>query len=179
MPYRIRKTAESGSSQPVVIPDSILTKLYENSASLCSYQKYIHELLRLPKRRGSILIMHPTNLEEPTSLPKSGTTSKSFSFIDSVFHAPSNYHKPSSSAPISLAHVQSVLECPNHHVSLDYDSLEDDNQDDDKKSEPKNFPQDYPVQDNPDDDTPMRTVDIPSSEGLIVNDETNDMSIVL
>ncbi|CAI9278033.1 unnamed protein product [Lactuca saligna] len=119
------------------------------------------------------------DLEEPTSLPKSGTTSMSFSFIDSLFHTPSNYDKPSSSAPVSPAHVQSVLESLNHHVSLDYDSLEDDKPDDDKQPEPENFPQDSPVQDNPDDDTPMRMVDIPSTEGLIVDDKTNDMSIVL
>ncbi|CAI9292070.1 unnamed protein product [Lactuca saligna] len=70
-------------------------------------------------------------------------------------------------------------EIPSHHVSLDYDSLEDNNQDDDKQSKPETIPQGYPVHDNLDKDTPMRTVDIPSSEVLIVDDETNDMPIVL
>ncbi|CAI9285232.1 unnamed protein product [Lactuca saligna] len=161
MPYRIRTAAESGSSQPIIILDSILTKLDENSASLCSYQKYIQGITSPPKKKrkhsdhaskksakkkkiskssepppiSSPAITddnHGAYLEEPTSLPKYGTTSKSFSFIDSLFHAPSDYDKPSSSAPVSPAHVQSVLESPKHHVSLDYDSIEDDNQDDDK-----------------------------------------------
>lgn len=79
---------------------------------------------------------HGADLEEPTSLPKSGTTSKSFSFIDSLFQAPFDYDAPSSSALVSPARVQSVLESPTHHVSLEYESLEDDNQDDDKQSQP-------------------------------------------
>ncbi|CAI9283899.1 unnamed protein product [Lactuca saligna] len=118
---------------------------------------------------------HGADLGEPTSLPKSGTTSASLSFLDSLFQAPSDYDEPSSSS----ARVQSVLESPIHHVSLDYDLFKDDNQDDDKQSEPEAFPQGSPVQDNHDEDTPMQTVDIPSGEGLIVDDETNDMSIVL
>ncbi|CAI9279236.1 unnamed protein product [Lactuca saligna] len=167
-PYQIRTTSESGSSQPIIIPDSILTKLDENSDSLCSYQKYIQGIISPPKKKRN----HSDHASK-----KSAKNKKSKSI--SLFHAPSDYDKPSSLALVSPAHVQSVLESPNHHGSLDYDSLKDDNQDDDKQSEPENIPQDSLVQDNPDDDTPMRTIDIPSSEGLIVDDETNDMSIVL
>ncbi|CAH1432415.1 unnamed protein product [Lactuca virosa] len=119
------------------------------------------------------------DLEEPTSLPKSGTTSKPFSLLDSLFQAPSDYDEPSSSAPVSPVGIQSVLKSPSYHISLDYDSLEDDDQDDDKKSEPETFPKSSPVQDNHGEDTPMQMVDIPSSEGLIVDNDPNDMSIVL
>ncbi|CAH1413593.1 unnamed protein product [Lactuca virosa] len=135
--YRIRMASESGSSQPVIIPDSILTKLDENSASLCSYQKYIQGIISPPKKKrkhsdhtskkkakkkkksnqpppipSSVVSddNHGADLEEPTSLPKSGTTSKSFSFIDSLFQAPSDSDEPSSSAPVSPARVQSDLE---------------------------------------------------------------------
>ncbi|CAI9262184.1 unnamed protein product [Lactuca saligna] len=79
---------------------------------------------------------HGSNLEEPTSVPKSGTTSKSFSLIDFLFQSPSDSDEPSSSTPVPPAHVQSALESPSYHVSLGYDSLEDDNQDDDNQSEP-------------------------------------------
>ncbi|CAI9276478.1 unnamed protein product [Lactuca saligna] len=50
-PYRICMTSESGSSQPVIIPDSILTKLDENNASLYSYQKYIRGIISPPKKK--------------------------------------------------------------------------------------------------------------------------------
>ncbi|CAI9280917.1 unnamed protein product [Lactuca saligna] len=173
-PYRIRTTSESGSSGIISPPKK--KRKHSDHASKKSAKKKKKSKSSQPPTISSLSISddnHGADLEEPTSLPKSGTTSKSFSFIYSLFHAPSDYDKPSSSAPVSPAHIQSVLESPNHHVSLDYDSLEDDNQDDDKQSEPENFPQDSTVQDNPDDDTPMRTVDIPSSEGLIVDDKTN------
>ncbi|CAI9285659.1 unnamed protein product [Lactuca saligna] len=101
---------------------------------------------------------HGADLEEPISLPKSGITSKPSSFLDSLFQAPSDYDEPFSLAPVSPARVQSVLESPSHSVSLDYDSLEDDNQDDDKQSEPENLLQGSPVHNNLDEDALMEAV---------------------
>ncbi|CAI9298223.1 unnamed protein product [Lactuca saligna] len=119
------------------------------------------------------------DLDEPTFLPKYGTTSKLLSFLDSLFQTSSDYVKPSSLASVSPAVFQSVLESPSNHVSFDYDSLEDDDQDGEKQSELEDFPRSFPVQDNQDEDIPMQTVDIPFSEGLIVDNEPHDMSIVL
>ncbi|CAI9294425.1 unnamed protein product [Lactuca saligna] len=184
MPYRIRTEAESGSSQPgIILPPKKKRKHFDHASKKSAKKKKKKKSKSSqPPPISSAAVSddnHGANLEEPTSLPKSGTTSKSFSFIDSLFHALSDYDKPSSSSLVSPTQVQSVLESQNHYVSFDYDSLENDNQDDDKQSEPENFPQHSPIQDNLDDDTPMRTVDIPSSEGLIAHDETNDISIVI
>ncbi|CAI9291912.1 unnamed protein product [Lactuca saligna] len=157
-------------------------RLHSDHASKKSEKKKKKSKSSQPPPISSLAVSddnHGADLEEPTSLPKSSTTSKLSSFLDSLFQAPYDYDEPFSSAPLSPTRFHSVLESPSHHVSLDYNSLEEDNQDDAKQSKPENFPQDYHVQDNSDEDTPMRTVDIPSSEGLIVDDETNDMSIVL
>ncbi|CAH1422976.1 unnamed protein product [Lactuca virosa] len=207
-PYRIRTTSESDSSHPLILPDDILTKLDENSASLCSYQKYIQGIILPPKNKRkhsdhaskklakkkkisksnqpppipSLVISNDNlgaDLDEPTSPPKSGTSSKPHSFLDSLFQAPSDYDEPSSPAPVSATCFQSVLEIPSNRVSLDYDSLEDDDQNGEKQIEPEDLPKSSPVEDNQDEDTSMQTVDIPTSEGLVVDDEPHDMSIVL
>ncbi|CAH1452716.1 unnamed protein product [Lactuca virosa] len=206
--YRMTIASTSESSHPVIIPDTIVAKIDANSASLRSYQKYIKGTISPPKKKRkhsdhaskklakkkkqSKFVPQPpipspdvsddnqeAELDNPISSPKSGTTSKSPSFLDSLFHVPRDYDEPPSSAPVSPARVQSVLESPNHRASLGYDSIDNDNQDDDNQSDPETFPQGSPLQDHQDEDTPIQTVDIPSSEGLIVDDETSDMSIVL
>lgn len=202
-PYWMRTASTSESSHPVIIPDTIIEKIDANSTSLRSYQKYIQGTISHPKKKRkhsdhapkklsnkkkrSKSVPQPpipspevsdynqeAELDNPLSSPKSGTISKSPSFLDSLFHAPSYYHKPPSSAPVSPARIHSVLESPNHRASLSYDSLDDDNQ-----SDPDTFPQGSPLQDHHDEGTPIQTVEIPSSEGLIIDDETSDMSIVL
>ncbi|CAH1420039.1 unnamed protein product [Lactuca virosa] len=125
------------------------------------------------------ILAKPDENNEPTSPPKSGTSSKALSFLDSLFQPPFCYVEPSSPALVSPAGFQSVLECPSNFVSLDYDSLEDDDQDSEKHIQLEDLSKSSPVQDNQDEDTPMQMVDIPSSEGLIVDDEPHDMSINL
>ncbi|CAH1417171.1 unnamed protein product [Lactuca virosa] len=119
------------------------------------------------------------DLDEPTSPHKSGTTSKSLHFLDSLFQVPSAYVESSSPALVSPACFQSDIEGPSNRVSLDYDSLEDDEQAGEKQYEHEDLPKSSPVQDNQDEDTPMQTVDIPLCEGLIVDDKPNDTSVVL
>ncbi|CAH1449506.1 unnamed protein product [Lactuca virosa] len=188
--------------------DDIIKKLDENTTCLHSYQKYIQGTTLSPKRKSKhsdhaskksakkkkrskpdqppfIPSPHVSednireDLEEPTYSLKSGITSRSFPFLDSLFQAPSDYVESSSPSPVSPACFQSDIEGPSNHVSLDYDSLEDDDQDGEKKSKLQDLPIHSPVQDNQDENTPMQTIDIPSNEGLIVDDERNDMSIVL
>ncbi|CAH1447130.1 unnamed protein product [Lactuca virosa] len=119
------------------------------------------------------------DLDEPTSPPKYGTSSKPHSFLYSLFQAPSDYDEPSSPVPVSPVGFQSILESPSNRVSLDYDSPEDDDQDGEKQYEPEDLPKSSRVQDNQDGDTTMQMIDIPTSEGLIVDDEPHVMSIVL
>ncbi|CAH1415951.1 unnamed protein product [Lactuca virosa] len=170
-PYRIHIASDFEFSHPIIIPYTILAKLDENNASLCSYQRYIQGTTSSPKNKNV--------LDKTRSPPKYGTTSNPFSFLDSSFQAPYDYDEPSSLTPVSPAGFQSVLESPSNRVSLDYDSLHDDDQDGEKKFELEDLPKSFPVQYNQDKDTPMQMVDIASSEGLIVDDEPHDMSIVL
>lgn len=157
-PYRIHTSSESEFSHPVIIPDVILAKLGENRASLYSYQKYIKGTTSSPKRKKkhsyhalknsakkkkrSKSDQQPSipsldvceynigvDLDDPVSPPKSGTTSKPLSFLDSLFQAPSDYVESSSPAPVSPACFQSDLEGPTNPVPLvNYDSYEEDEQ---------------------------------------------------
>ncbi|CAH1444252.1 unnamed protein product [Lactuca virosa] len=180
-PYRICTASESEFSHPFIIPDVILAKLGENSASLRSYQKYIKGTTSSPKRKRKHSdhaskksakkkkkqsksdkppsIPSPdvsednlgVDLVEPTSTPKSGTTSKRLPFLDSLFQSPSDYVESSSQAPVSPAYFQSDLEGESNHVSLvNYDSDEDDEQEGDKQFELEDLTKSSPVEDNQD-----------------------------
>ncbi|CAI9278324.1 unnamed protein product [Lactuca saligna] len=112
------------------------------------------------------------DLDEPTSPPKSSTTSKPLSFLYSLFQAPSAYVESSSMTLDSPAYFQSNLEGPRNCVSLvNYD----DEQEGEKQFQLQNLTNSSAVQDNQDEDTTIQTVHIPSSEGLIFDDELNDM----
>ncbi|CAH1451719.1 unnamed protein product [Lactuca virosa] len=181
----IHDVINNSNLTPKGIPEGPLPKFLQEALRSCNQE------VGLKKKRAnsdqpplvpSLAVSNDNlgvDLDEPTFPLKTGTTSKPLSFLDSLFQAPSDYVEPSSLALVSPAGFQSVLESPRNHVSLDYDSLEDDDQDSVKKSELEDLPKSFPVQDNQDEDTPMQTVDIPSSEGLIVDDEPHDMSIVL
>ncbi|CAH1444497.1 unnamed protein product [Lactuca virosa] len=181
-PHRIRIVSESEFSHPVIILDAILEKLDENSASLRSYQKYIQGTTLSPKKKRkhsdhaskkSAKKKKRLNSDQPPSIPPPVVSNDNLG-VD--LDEPTS---PSKFAPVSPAGFQSVLESPSNRVSLDYDSFEDDDQDGEKQSELEDLPKISTVKDNQDEDTPMQTVDIPSSEGLIVDDESHDMSIVL
>ncbi|CAH1448061.1 unnamed protein product [Lactuca virosa] len=176
----MRTASTSESSHLVIIPDTILAKIDANSASLRSYQKYIQGTISPPKKKRK----HSDHASKKLAKKKKRSKSVPQPPIPSPdvsddTHEAELDNPMSSPKSVSPAHVQSVLESPNHRVSLGYDSLDDDNQDDDNQSKPETFTQGSPVQDNHDEDTAIQTVDIPSSEGLIVDDETSDMSIVL
>ncbi|CAH1427027.1 unnamed protein product [Lactuca virosa] len=143
-PYQIRTTSEYEFIHPIIIPDVILAKLGENSASLRSYQKYIKGITSSPKKKRK----HSDHASKKLAKKKKA--------------------------------MKSDLEGPRNRVSLVcYDSIDDNDQEGEKQSELEDLTQSTPVQHNQDDDTPIQTVDIPSSEGLIVDNEPNDMSIVL
>ncbi|CAI9286877.1 unnamed protein product [Lactuca saligna] len=150
------------------------TDLWIVIASLCSYHKYIKGNTSSPKRKRkysdhaskkSARKKKRSKLDQPPSIPYPHVSEDN---IGADLDAPTS--------PPKL----SYLEGPSNHVSLvDYDSNEDHDQDGEKQSELEDLTKSSPLQDNQDDDTSMQTVDIPSSEGVIVDDEPNDMSIVL
>ena len=58
-----------------------------------------------------------------------------------------------------------------------YGSFEGDDQDGEKEYKLEDLAKISPLPDNQNEDNPMRTVDIPSSEVMIVDDEPHDISI--
>ncbi|CAH1448893.1 unnamed protein product [Lactuca virosa] len=169
-PYKMRVASESKFPHRIIILSVILEKLDIDSTYIRSYHKCIYRIIVSPKKgkkksnNALKKMMKKLKKSKPDPTPSVYSQDASHVCVQS-----------SSPAPDSWTSNQSEQTGPSNCATM-VDSFS--NHDDEQEGE-KQTPQTLSTQDDQDKNIPMQTVAIPPSEGLIVDDEPTNMSIIL